>query len=185
MNDFCLVPHPESAAPGSRRVSVAMTQHRGSEPLCPTTLHLLYVVEGPTTSLVIPAPAAAERADELWRTTCLELFVQVGARDYLEFNFAPSSRWAAYRFSAYRAGMEPLLLHRSPTIAAETAVNSLTVTVSLELPRGVSLAAIGLAAVVQELNGSKSYWALVHPEGPPDFHNPDCFTARLPPPDNV
>ena len=41
--------------------------------------------------------------------------------------------------------------------------------------------AIALAAVIEEVGGHKSYWALAHPDGPPDFHNRDCFIAHLPP----
>ena len=38
---------------------------------------------------------------------------------------------------------------------------------------------IGLSAVIEEEGGRKSYWALAHPPGPPDFHHPDCFTLEL------
>ena len=40
--------------------------------------------------------------------------------------------------------------------------------------------AIGLSAVLEQQDGTKSYWALAHPPGAPDFHHPDCFVARLP-----
>ena len=39
---------------------------------------------------------------------------------------------------------------------------------------------IGLSAVIEETDGTKSYWALRHPPGPPDFHHPDCFALELP-----
>jgi len=39
---------------------------------------------------------------------------------------------------------------------------------------------IGLAAVIEELDGTKSYWALAHPPGAPDFHHADCFALTLP-----
>ena len=40
---------------------------------------------------------------------------------------------------------------------------------------------LGLSAVLEEKDGTKSYWALAHPEGDrPDFHDPVCFAARLP-----
>ena len=35
-------------------------------------------------------------------------------------------------------------------------------------------------AVIEEKDGTKSYWALAHPSPEPDFHNPGCFAARLP-----
>ncbi len=43
---------------------------------------------------------------------------------------------------------------------------------------------IALSAVIEETDGTKSYWALRHPPGPPDFHHPDCFalTLEAPPP---
>ena len=39
---------------------------------------------------------------------------------------------------------------------------------------------LGLSAVIEENSGRKSYWALKHPDGPPDFHRADCFTLELP-----
>ena len=38
----------------------------------------------------------------------------------------------------------------------------------------------GICAVIEETDGTKSYWALAHPPGAPDFHHPDCFTLELP-----
>jgi hypothetical protein len=43
--------------------------------------------------------------------------------------------------------------------------------------------AVGLSAVIEEVDGSKSYWALRHPPGQPDFHHRDCFALRLEAPD--
>jgi hypothetical protein len=42
---------------------------------------------------------------------------------------------------------------------------------------------LALTAVIEETDGTKSFWALAHAPGPPDFHNPDCFIATLPAPD--
>ena len=40
---------------------------------------------------------------------------------------------------------------------------------------------LGLSAVLEEKDGTKSYWALAHPHGDkPDFHDPACFAAHLP-----
>ena len=43
---------------------------------------------------------------------------------------------------------------------------------------GEWLAAI--TAVIEEADGTKSYWALRHPAGKPDFHHPDCLALELP-----
>ena len=44
----------------------------------------------------------------------------------------------------------------------------------------LSVVTAGLSAVLEESDGTKSYWALAHcdPEKP-DFHLADCFTAKL------
>ena len=51
-------------------------------------------------------------------------------------------------------------------------------------PKISSSAALGLTAVIEAKDGTKSYWALAHAPGPPDFHNPDCFIATLPAPEH-
>lgn len=58
-------------------------------------------------------------------------------------------------------------------------------TYELDVVLGPGIAArssqkISLAAVIEEKDGIKSYWALAHPAGGPNFHHPACFTA-LPP----
>ena len=40
---------------------------------------------------------------------------------------------------------------------------------------------LGLSAVIEDTSGGKSYWALAHPPGKPDFHHADCFALELPP----
>jgi hypothetical protein len=147
-------------------------------------LRLRYAVIGDVESLRLPEPVTPERADELWRHTCFEAFVAAPG-GYLELNFAPSRRWAAYRFSGYRSGMA----------AAEAAIQAidvvrgsgrfdLAVTLDLSgagLPDGPWSAS--LTAVVENATGRISYWALAHPPGKPDFHHPDSLVLDLPPPE--
>jgi hypothetical protein len=39
---------------------------------------------------------------------------------------------------------------------------------------------LGLSAVIEEVGGDISHWALAHPPGKADFHHSDCFTLELP-----
>lgn len=66
-------------------------------------------VDAPYSALRLSEVIDFSRADELWRTTCFELFLRRPGEDaYLEFNFAPSGQWAAYGFNAYRVrGVDP------------------------------------------------------------------------------
>jgi hypothetical protein len=40
---------------------------------------------------------------------------------------------------------------------------------------------LGLAAVIEELDGARSYWALRHAPGAPDFHHVEGLALRLEP----
>lgn len=144
------------------------------------TLTIDYAVAGTIDALVVPAPAAPHRSDGLWRTTCFELFIAIGGEDYLEFNFSPSGSWAAYRFNGYRADMCELALP-PPQIALDTGKDQLTLTATLSLAAlpEATIGQAGMCAVIEASTGDKSYWALTHPRGAPDFHHPDCFAFDL------
>jgi hypothetical protein len=146
------------------------------------SLVFAYVMTGKISDVTMPPAAASARTDELWRHTCFEAFVGAGVA-YYEFNFAPSTHWAAYRFSGYRTGMRVATEISAPRIAVQSSLERYTLQASLELdqllfPRGAMLR-LGLSAVIEENSGRRSYWALAHPTGKADFHHSDCFTMKL------
>ena len=151
----------------------------------PTELRLRYLASGRLADVRTPAPAASARADRLWEHTCFEAFVRGVDDTYYEFNFAPSTQWAAYEFSGYRAGMKIVGELSAVAIATVSDHARLDLQVSLALGRLPKLSGdiawrLGLSAVIEETNGRKSYWALAHPPGKPDFHHSDCFVLTLP-----
>jgi hypothetical protein len=133
----------------------------------------------------IPPIAAATRADNLWQHTCFEAFIGASSDgSYYEFNFSPSTQWAAYRFSGYREGMSPATEIDAMPIETCSGAERYTLQASLDLaqlsdlPRNSALR-LGLSAVIEDTHGSKSYWALAHPPGKPDFHHADCFAHEF------
>ncbi len=145
-------------------------------------LNAVYTLSGSLEGLRLPAPAAPARRDGLWQETCGGLFIRgPGAGDaYLEFNFSPSTAWAAYHFDGYRSGMNALDVD-APEIRTDTSDDSITITVSMQLPTAWLLPTllVGASVVVSEENDSMSYWAIAHPPGKPDFHHRDCFALHL------
>ena len=176
-----LEPHPDNLAPGLRIAAEA--QRAG-----PGRLVLRYVVTGETATLRLPPPAPPGRADGLWKHSCFEAFVRApGEAGYVELNFAPSGQWAAYGFSDYRTAMAPLDALPPPEIEAQLHGDRYELAASVELDSALGLPAegpwqVGLSAVIETRDGSKSYWAAAHPPGDPDFHHRDCFALELPPP---
>ncbi|MXO85277.1 hypothetical protein GRI38_04470 [Altererythrobacter aurantiacus] len=135
----------------------------------PTGCRAAFVIAGAFDNLVIPGRETPTRRDELWRTTCCEIFWQPKAdTSYREINLSPSTCWAAYDFADYRAKRQDAALDRI-VVWSERAEDSLTLKAEIEgifkLP-----ASIGLSTVIEESDGRMQYWALAFPEGPPDFH---------------
>ena len=169
------------AASQRRRVEVGVARPRADR------LVLSYIVTGKMSDVRMPPVMAAARSDELWRHTCFEAFVRASSgAAYYEFNFAPSTQWAAYRFSSYRSGMCVAAEISAPPIEVQSSPDCYTLQASLELDRlsGLprkALWRLGLSALIEDTSGRKSYWALAHPPGKPDFHHPDCFAHEFSP----
>ena len=171
---YLLTLHPESVCEPVSRIEVDVVRAPGE------VLGLRYLVVGRTADLALPPPAASAPADGLWQQTCLEAFIADEQGDgYAELNVAPSTEWAGYRFRGYRDRIEGVMLP-PPRIGVDLSAEQLELKVALRLRSG-GRRRLGLAAVIEELNGRKSYWALAHPPGPPDFHHAACFALELPP----
>ncbi|HLH87995.1 MAG TPA: DOMON-like domain-containing protein [Xanthobacteraceae bacterium] len=171
--------HPDSQCVAATRIEVDVARPlRGS-------LVVSYVVHGEISRLRLPAVTASKRSDELWRHTCFEAFFGTAApAAYYELNFAPSTQWAAYQFSSYRAGMRVATHVRPPIIKVQSTSGCYALQASLDLdtfsdlPRDVGWR-LGLAAITEDSDGRKSYWALAHPPGKADFHHSDCLAHEL------
>ena len=175
-----LIPHPET--PGTAVKSISVSWSRAPLGRESHGLALDYLVEGYLDEIVLPPRAPWQRRDGLWEHSCFEAFVREKDRDgYLEFNLSPSEEWAAYCFDAYRLGMrdaraEPMLGGR-----VIEGMFEMGAAFDVDLPLN-TIWQLGLAAIIEEKGGTRSFWALAHPPGKPDFHHPDCFVLDLPPP---
>lgn len=179
--------HPESVCSAVTQIEVDVARPRAR------SLALVYIITGKIGDLLLPpAAVAVARTDELWRHTCFEAFVRVApGAAYYEFNFAPSTQWAAYRFDGYRSGLRVAAEIGAPRIEMETSPGRYILQASLELDRAVASSEngagdgkiapwrLGLSAVIEEAGGRRSYWALAHPPGKPDFHHSDCFALEV------
>src|SRR4051812_16775210 len=91
--------HPDSRNAAAARIEVGINCLGAS-------LVLSYVLTGNMDDIRIPPVTAPARRDDLWRHTCFEAFIGASSGTaYYEFNFSPSTQWAAYRFASYRSEM--------------------------------------------------------------------------------
>lgn len=164
--------HPDCRSGAVDKIEVEVGPRSGAQ------LRLRYAVTGRLNELLVPAPADPERTDGLWQTTCFEAFARsAGAEGYDEFNFAPSTQWAAYRFDGYRRGMRNADV-LAPRVEGGEEGDAYVMHAAFDLA-GQGPWRLGLAAVIKETNGQKSYWAAAHAPGKPDFHHRDSFVVEL------
>lgn len=171
--------HPDSASLAVAHVEVEIARPHANG------LVLTYLVIGKITDIRLPPMVGPIRSDNLWRCTCFEAFVRAASgTEYYEFNFSPSNQWAAYRFSDYRAGMCAATEIDAPAIQSQSCPDRYTLQTSLELDQLCGLQHtmvwyLGLCALIDDKGGGRSYWALAHPPGKPDFHHGDGFAHEL------
>lgn len=139
-----------------------------------------FIAEGDISGVNIPARRSGKRKDNLWRTTCFELFAGFDAApEYWEANISLSTDWAVYRFSSYRRNMRDEAKASVGKTIVRHNKRRLTLDALLTLDplktRNLRTVRFGLAAIIEDKSGGKSYWALRHPLGKPDFHHRNCF----------
>jgi len=88
--------------------------------------------------------------------------------------------WKA-RMSALGLGQDSPLMAPPPIPNVPRQNFSLFATFENSGPRNDDTWRAGVSAVIEEIDGTKSYWALAHPPGEPDFHDADSFVLELPP----
>jgi hypothetical protein len=174
-----LVAHPQTPA------ALPATLVADVRRLSAAVLRCDFVLQADLTRLALPARRIGERRDELWRHTCFEVFVSAPeGSGYCEFNFSPCGDWAAYQFEDYRQGMTPAPLRTAPALHVDARPGRLALSATLELGGLAALERagqlrLGLAAVLEDQQGTLSYWALTHAPGKPDFHHRAGFTLKL------
>jgi hypothetical protein len=175
---FNLSPH-STAPPSDPSLKVwANVEHAASLAAVATT-NIWFGVGAAADRFVIAESTESARADDLWQTTCFEAFLRpLGKKSYREWNFAPSGQWAAYDFTSTRKGRKNAEV-ADPYVRIEDNFTWWALGASIAVPADTNWE-LGLSAVLEEKNGTKSCWALAHPGDKPNFHDPGCFVARLP-----
>jgi hypothetical protein len=171
-----LLCHPATRCDAITRIEASVQHVRGNR------LGFRYVLHGEIGNVRMPAAAAPVRCDGLWEHTCFEALIGAGDDPaYLEFNFSPSSAWAAYRFSGYRADMTTLDGIDAPDIDVRSGIGVIELNARVRLPADIANRPlrVALAAVIEHCDGHHSYWALQHPREKPDFHHEGGFTMHI------
>jgi hypothetical protein len=165
-----LVLHPDCAAGSIRAIeaSIEPTAHG-----CRAT----FVAHGDVSRIAVPTLQEPGRFDNLWKTTCFEIFWSHDGTSYRELNLSPSTRWACYDFDSFREGMRDA--------PAEVAIVSQVCGTSLRLTADIRSTlplpgTVALNAIIEDEDGVNRFWALAFRPGAPEFHAAECRALGLP-----
>lgn len=138
-----------------------------------------FVARGALDRIHVPPLAQPGRQDDLWKTTCFEMFWQAdGERDaYVEFNLSPSARWACYHFTRFRDGRTDAAADVAITCSRDGDELCMVADIRKALP---TPAHVALNAVVEDADGQNRFWALRFAPGPVQFHAAECRVLGVP-----
>lgn len=179
MKRIRLTPFPDTSTPLVHSFEARLERSRDG------ALLLAFDLRADPAGLRWPGPRTTTFRDGLWRHTCLELFAAAAGNAYREFNFSPSGEYAIYDFSNYRAGMHPVTPPVAPHIHATGDMAGWSI--EIRVPEGLLICPDGavelmsVAAVLEDAQGSLSFWAAQHAPGKPDFHHRASFVISWPP----
>jgi hypothetical protein len=163
--------HPQSSTGSIRQIQADVEAIQGG-------CRAVFVATGQIGEIKVPAIEADQgRYDNLWKSTCFEIFWQrEGGTRYREFNLSPSTRWACYDFDDFRAGMRNAPANVDIAVRASATELRLTATILSDLPVP---ARVALNAIIEDTDGINRFWALDFPGGVPEFHSTVCRALRV------
>lgn len=178
-HSVALTCHPQTRTDAVRGIAAHVGRSPGG------ALAIQFILDADLGQLRIPPPRASSRVHGLWEHTCFEAFIALKSTSaYHEFNFAPSGEWALYAFQSYREFASLPDEMGAPEINVRSLADRFELCAvvrldSLSAAHATTSLRLALSAVIEDDNGSLSYWALRHPPGQPDFHHPDAFALTL------
>ncbi len=137
----------------------------------------IFVARGDMQRIIVPPVQEPDRFDNLWQTTCFEIFWQTGPSSYREFNLSPSTRWACYDFDSFREGMRDAPAEVEIKVFATLSELRLVAEIASELPLPSRVALNGI--IKDDADGLNRFWALDFAAGKPEFHSEVCRALLL------
>ncbi len=161
--------HPDCLAGAVDSITASVKPTRSG---CEAT----FVVTGDMARIIIPAAQEPGRYDDLWKTTCFEIFWQHGPAAYREFNLSPSTRWACYDFDDFREGMRDAPAEVEIAVSSSATELRLVANIASELALP---ARVALNGIIKGEDGDNRFWALDFADGKPEFHAAACRALTL------
>jgi hypothetical protein len=148
-------------------------------------LEIVFLINDPAfeidyDSTGVDSPSLFNRAHELWKHSCFEVFWSKPSQpEYWEFNIATNGRWNIYYFSSYRQPAPPIESFDYSLLSFNFSSNSFTAIIECKNP--LTEIEAGLTAVIKTKMNQTLYFATQHSGKKPDFHLRESFQLKRSP----
>ena len=167
MNSFTLKPHTKI-----ENISI-----EGNLVLREQKIRLSFVVKGALDEYIFPSKSIPKKANELWKSTCFELFLGNEKEEtYYELNFSSSLAWNFYYLSTYRGEVEELTLLNSPKVERFEAKDEFKILFELSVENVEDFELYNVACILLNKEHKRTFWTIKHLNSQPDFHDKASFS---------
>ena len=142
-----------------------------------------YIVTGELNNYIFEnLKVKQQRANELWKATCFELFISPReSLNYWELNISTSKEWNCYAFDNYKENMREEKNISIPNI--EITQKKDTYILSCELNFGIGGVSpehsnFNLAIILLDTDRVRHFYSINKKNGIVDFHNKDFWKKR-------
>ncbi|CAA6816502.1 MAG: Unknown protein [uncultured Sulfurovum sp.] len=146
--------------------------------LTATSMQITFIIKGALETYVFPQKSQPQRANELWKSTCFELFLGNSQKEaYYELNFSSSLAWNFYYLRSYRAELQELKLLSEPKISVKENEEVFKIVFELETETFSfkDFDSYNVASVLLTKEHECTFWSLKAFTDVPDFHHQDNF----------
>jgi hypothetical protein len=145
------------------------------------TITLYFELIGTVNEYHFKNPSKQQRADNLWKNTCFELFIaNTHNNAYWEINISPSTQWNIYHFSDYKEGMKKEKNITQPIIKTTQKNNYYSLSFTSTFTQDVlnQELQINLAVILLDLDGVRHFYSIFKNSGNVDFHNKGFWSTN-------
>ncbi|SFV50560.1 hypothetical protein MNB_SV-12-26 [hydrothermal vent metagenome] len=142
--------------------------------LQPSRLKIEYEIINNLSSYHFPKETKQQRANELWRDTCFELFIaNHSSTEYYELNISPSTQWNAYHFKSYKEEMRETDVFSTPSIISHQLDKSYNLSFEMAFQEDIFVKklSINLAVILLDKEEMRHFYAINRCKESPDFHD--------------
>jgi len=137
-------------------------------------IKLKFKVKGKVNNYIFPKLSTQQRANNLWKSTCCELFfAHDGEKRYREINISPSAQWNIYQLKEYRGLLEEEKNLSEPTIKTVQEEDCYQLSFQYHLDEEIveKNLIFNLAVVLLNVDEVRSFYTINRTTKAVDFHD--------------